>query len=119
VRAKDMLGKLGEDLAAAHLVEIGFSIVTRNWRCPPIGEVDIVARDGRELVIVEVKTRSSTKFGTPAEAITPAKLLRLRQMAVVWVREHPEQRSDLRIDIIGVLKGRSGRFEIDHLRGVV
>src|SRR5580704_10870986 len=113
-----MLGKFGEDLAAAHLIESGFSIVTRNWRCPPIGEVDIVARDGRDLVVVEVKTRSSTKFGSPAEAITDAKLIRLRQLAASFAREHPEHHGRLRIDIVSVLKGRSGRFEIEHLRGV-
>jgi putative endonuclease len=118
VRAKDMLGKLGEDLAAQHLVAAGFDIITRNWRCPPIGEADIIARDGRDLVVVEVKTRSSTKFGTPAEAITHAKLIRLRQLAGSWVREHPEHRGNLRIDVVSVLKARSGRFEIEHLRGV-
>jgi putative endonuclease len=118
VRAKDMLGKLGEDLAAQHLVGAGFDIITRNWRCPPIGEADIIARDGRDLVLVEVKTRSSLKYGSPAEAITDAKLARLRQLVTIWAREHPEDRGDLRIDVVGVLKGRNGRFEIDHIRGV-
>jgi putative endonuclease len=118
VHAKDMLGRLGEDLAAAHLVESGFSIITRNWRCPPIGEADIIARDGRDLVLVEVKTRSSTRFGSPAEAITDAKLVRLRQLAATWVREHPEHRGNLRIDVVSVLKARSGRYQIEHLRGV-
>lgn len=118
MRAKDVLGKLGEDLAAEHLTGVGFEIITRNWRCPPIGEVDIIARDARDLVVVEVKTRSSTRFGSPAEAITPAKLLRLRQMAAIWAREHPEHRRELRIDVVSVLKSRTGGYEIDHLRGV-
>ena len=118
MRAKDALGKYGEDLAAEHLVGAGFDIVTRNWRCPPIGEADIIARDGRDLVVVEVKTRSSTKFGSPAEAITDVKLRRLRQLAVSWVREHPGEGGNLRIDVVSVLKGRSGGFEIEHLRGV-
>lgn len=118
MRAKDVLGKVGEDLAAQHLIGVGFEIIARNWRCPPIGEADIIARDGRALVVVEVKTRSSTKFGSPAEAISAVKLARLRQLAVSWAREHPGHRGDLRIDVVSVLKGRSGRFELEHLRGV-
>ena len=55
--AKDAVGKYGEDLAARHLVGAGFTIVTRNWRCPE-GEVDILAIDGNTLVVIEVKTRT-------------------------------------------------------------
>jgi putative endonuclease len=68
MRAKDGRGKYGERVAAQHLEAAGFEVLDRNWRCPQ-GELDIVARDGAALVFVEVKTRSSTKFGEPAEAV--------------------------------------------------
>ena len=71
--AKDALGRRGEAIAARHLEAAGLVIVERNWRCTH-GEIDIVARDGGDLVFVEVKTRSSVEYGHPLEAITPIKL---------------------------------------------
>ncbi|MBA2716596.1 MAG: YraN family protein, partial [Propionibacteriales bacterium] len=58
------LGDYGERLAAAHLVEKGLVVLDRNWRCSA-GEIDIVAADGNTVVVCEVKTRSSCRFGTP------------------------------------------------------
>ena len=69
MRAKDALGAYGERVAAAHLVAAGMTVLERNWRCP-LGEIDIVARDGDVLVVCEVKTRSSTALGHPLEAVT-------------------------------------------------
>ena len=73
--AKDELGARGERLAERHLVRSGLTLLDRNWRCPQ-GEIDLVLRDGDEVVFVEVKTRSSVAFGHPLEAITAAKLAR-------------------------------------------
>jgi putative endonuclease len=117
VRAKDELGKRGEDLAARHLVGAGFTIVTRNWRCPA-GEIDIIARDGETLVITEVKTRTSTAYGSPAEAITPRKAEKLRELALTWLREHPGYGRAVRFDVISVLIPRLGLPQLEHLRGV-
>jgi putative endonuclease len=117
VLAKDRLGKDGEDLAARHLLGAGFAIVTRNWRCPA-GEIDIVARDRDALVIVEVKTRTSTAFGSPAEAITHRKQDKLRELALLWLREHPH-RGPIRFDVVSVLLPTRGRPELEHLRGVL
>src|ERR1700691_3807011 len=79
VVAKDAVGRYGENVAALHLVEAGLEVLDRNWRCAA-GEIDIVAREGDVVVICEVKTRSSTTFGAPQEAITPVKAARLRQL---------------------------------------
>ena len=65
MRAKDAVGRYGEDVAARHLTEAGLVVLERNWRCRE-GEIDIVARDGDVLVVCEVKTRRSTTYGTPA-----------------------------------------------------
>ena len=77
---RQRLGARGEQLAADWYAARGYQVVARNWRCRE-GELDLVlARDG-ELVFCEVKTRSSDRFGTPAEAVTPAKQRRLRVLA--------------------------------------
>jgi len=73
---RQRLGRRGEDLAAAHLAGLGYEIVARNWRCPA-GELDIVARQGETLVLVEVRARRSRAFGLPEESITAAKRGRL------------------------------------------
>jgi putative endonuclease len=116
MRTKDRLGKDGEDLAARHLIGAGFDIVTRNWRCD-IGEIDIVAVDRGTLVVVEVKTRTSTDFGLPAEAVTWRKLAKLRELAVIWLREN-SCRMPARVDVISIVMPRNGRPELEHYRGV-
>lgn len=114
---KDLLGQQGEHLAATFLTEAGLSVLGRNWRCP-LGEIDIVALDGRTLVVCEVKTRSGVRFGTPLEAITRQKAHRLRRLAVAWVRAHGLVFEQIRIDVVGVLREASGEFSIEHVRGV-
>jgi putative endonuclease len=119
VLAKDAIGQYGEDLAARHLVGAGFTILARNWRCSA-GELDIVARDGDVLVIAEVKTRTSTKFGTPAEAVTRRKVDKLRELALLWLRDNPASgRRQVRFDVVSVLLPKAGSAQLEHLRGVV
>jgi putative endonuclease len=117
MNAKDALGQQGEQLAARFLAEAGLLVIERNWRCKQ-GEIDIVAVDGRTLVICEVKTRSGLRFGTPLEAITRQKAWRLRKLAVLWVNAHGLIFEAIRIDIVGVLRGAAGEFTIEHVRGV-
>lgn len=110
------LGAWGEARAAEYLQDQRFEILDRNWR-HRLGEIDIVARDGLALVVVEVKTRRSRSFGAPVEAITDIKLLRLRQLAGAWLREHPEIRPrQIRIDVVGI---DVDPFHLDHRRGVI
>jgi putative endonuclease len=117
MRAKDVRGRLGEDMAAAHLVEQGLTVLDRNWRCE-VGEIDIVARDGDTLVICEVKTRRTRLFGDPLEAVTAEKATRLRRLAARWVVEHEVRPREIRIDLVGiVLEGDSP--QIDHVRAAV
>ncbi|HTW20990.1 MAG TPA: YraN family protein [Mycobacteriales bacterium] len=115
---KDSIGKYGEELATRHLVGAGMQVLARNWRCAA-GEIDIVARDGSDLVVVEVKTRTSTAFGTPAEAITRRKAEKLRELALHWLRAHPARGATLRFDVVGVLLPRSGAARLEHLKGVL
>jgi putative endonuclease len=115
--AKDVLGRRGEDLAAAVLAAAGFLIVDRNWRCPQ-GEIDIVATEGNETVFVEVKTRSSVAFGHPLEAITAQKLARLRRLAACWCEAHPGRHNRIRIDAVAVIAPRGAEPQVEHLRRV-
>ena len=81
------LGGYGERLAARHLVEQGLIVLDRNWRCTA-GEIDLVLRDGDVLVVCEVKTRTSSVCGSPHEAVTPAKLDRLKRLGLLWAEAH-------------------------------
>jgi putative endonuclease len=117
VHPKDELGRHGEELAAQYLLQEGFLILDRNYRCAG-GELDIVAMDQRVLVACEVKTRSSLAYGTPIEAVTIQKLRRLRRLAMRWVVTHGLLCDTVRVDVVGVLKTESGEFEIEHIRGV-
>jgi putative endonuclease len=115
--AKQAIGAYGESVAARHLVEQGMVVLDRNWRCDA-GEIDLVLRDGDVLVVCEVKTRTSVDFGTPHEAITDAKLDRLRRLAMCWQEERGLAVPDVRIDLVGVLRPRRGPSQVDHVRGL-
>lgn len=101
-RARQALGRAGEDLAAAWYEARGYTIVARNWRCRE-GEIDLVVRRGRTLVVCEVKTRSSTAFGAPYEAVTPAKQARLRGLALAFLKANRVRGAQLRFDVASVL----------------
>lgn len=119
MRVKDAVGRFGEQVATDHLLSAGLTILARNWRCRA-GELDIVARDGAELVFVEVKTRSSSAFGSPAEAVNRAKIARVRQLALHWLDEHRDSDrfwASVRFDVISVVRQQSGGPEVQHLRG--
>ncbi len=117
MRAKDLLGKQGEELAASYLAGVGLQILARNWRCKE-GEIDIVALDQRALVVCEVKTRSGVRFGTPLEAVTRQKAFRLRRLAVRWITDRGLVFDQIRIDVVGVLRTGPDEFSIEHFRGV-
>jgi putative endonuclease len=104
------LGRAGEELAVAWYEAHGFEIMARNWRCRE-GELDVVARRGRLYVFCEVKTRSSEAFGTPAEAVGPAKRARLRRLGALWFARQPGAH--------GPATGRGGpvRFDVACVLG--
>ena len=117
MNAKDDLGRRGEQFAAQYLERAGFRILDRNWRCAE-GEIDIVAAERRVLVVCEVKTRSDDRYGTPLDAITRTKRSRLRRLAIRWLVAHGVLFDEVRIDVIGLVRDRSGHFTLEHVRGV-
>ncbi|GAB3668478.1 YraN family protein [Nocardioides korecus] len=113
----DSLGAYGERVAARRLVEDGMEVLERNWRCE-LGEIDLVLRDGDVLVVCEVKTRTSSAYGHPLEAVDRRKCDRLRRLAARWLAEHDVRASGVRIDLVGVLLDGPGRPGLAHLKGV-
>jgi putative endonuclease len=118
---RSAVGRYGEDVAVRHLTENGMEVLARNWRCD-LGEIDVVARDGSTMVVCEVKTRRGLDYGTPLEAVTARKMVRLRRLAVrwvaEWVAESGEHPPEIRIDVVSVLVRRQGGAMVEHLRGV-
>lgn len=111
------VGDRGEELACAHLEQLGWEVLARNWRCRE-GEIDVVAHDGQLLVFCEVKTRRSERFGAPVEAVTPDKARRLRRLAWAWLAEHGRRGEAFRIDVVGVLCRAGADPRLHHLQGV-
>jgi len=116
-QAKDELGRRGEDLAAEFLTGRGLVVLSRNWRCRR-GELDLVAVDGDRLVVCEVKTRSGTGYGHPAEAVTRSKAARVRQVTRHWLAEHRVGWCEVRFDVVAVHCPPDGDPTIEHLAGV-
>lgn len=94
-------------------------MLDRNWRCR-YGELDVIAADdaARIAIFVEVKTRTSDRFGGVEQAVTPEKVQRLRRLACLWLAAQDTGWSQLRIDVVGVRIGRQRTPEIIHLQGV-
>ena len=112
------LGRRGEELAARHLVDKGYEILARNWRCET-GELDLVVRDAEELAFVEVRTRRGSSLGSPEESITAAKQARLIALGEAYVQAN-DWYGDWRIDVVAIEMDRRGRFlRIDHYENAV
>ena len=114
------LGRLGEQLAAEHLIRRGFQIVERNYRTR-WGELDIVAYDGRALIFCEVKARRLSAPGrNPLESVHTRKRSKVRRMAGRWLVERTDRpyADNVRFDAIGVTFDGAGRLvALEHLEG--
>ena len=111
--AHNEFGKWGEDLAADYLRDKGYAIIDRDWKSGH-HDLDIVAKEGDTLVIVEVKTRRNRLFGNPEEAIDYRKLQSLQQAINHYIKyRHID--SEIRFDIITVVGTIGSEPEIDHL----
>jgi putative endonuclease len=114
-KQRQAVGAYGERLASRHLEAAGLVVLARNWRCAD-GEVDLILRDGDDVVFCEVKTRRSVLFGTPAEAIGWAKVRRLRRLAARWLAQSAEQPREVRFDVVAVLPQPRGASVVEHIR---
>ncbi len=111
---KSLIGQRGEELAARHLIKQGWIILARNWRSGR-QELDIIAKDEGQIVFIEVKTRSSRRFGHPIEFINSAKQDHMVKAATQWLMSHGWD-GEFRFDLIGVLEFPDEPASIEHIR---
>jgi putative endonuclease len=100
--ARRALGIAGEDAAAAWYGANGYQVMARNWRCRE-GELDLVVRRKGIVVLCEVKTRATDRFGVPAEAVDRLKRQRLRVLAARWLSEAGVPAREIRFDVVSVV----------------
>lgn len=110
-------GQIGEDLAADFLKKQKYKIIDRNYRIRG-GEIDIIALDGKTLVYIEVKTRTSHRFGTPVESVTPAKINFLIRAAKFYRNSRHNLPEGERIDVVSVDFADGFKAKIDHIKNV-
>jgi putative endonuclease len=108
-RARRSLGQRGEQLAADKLIQSGYVIVERNFRCPA-GEIDLVTQRDDLWAFVEVRTRRGGSFGSPEESITARKKSHLIAAAQTYLQEHELTDADWRIDLVAVELSRKGEL---------
>jgi len=109
-------GLSGEKLAAEHLASNGYRILETNYK-NRLGEIDIIARDGRTLVFVEVKSRRSSRFGSARESITPAKRRRISMVALGYLKSNGGTRQKARFDVVALdARSPEGDFRIEIIK---
>ena len=108
------LGAWGEQQAVTYLSKQGIKILARNYRTP-VGEIDIIARWRKNLLFVEVKTRSGTSFGTPQEAVGLRKQQQIIRTAQWYLGQEPSADLQPRFDVVAILRKADGATEIIHL----
>ncbi len=109
-------GDAGEDIAVQYLRKHGFKILDRNYRAYR-GEIDIVAKEKKDYVFVEVKARRTSFFGSPEEAVTPEKESHIRSAAEEYCAKHALEDKPCRFDVIAI-EGEGEKMQIRHLRNV-
>lgn len=114
---KQGFGQNGENIAENYLKSIGYFILNRNYRCKQ-GEIDIIAKDGEEIVFVEVKTRSSIIYGNPAEAVDIHKQKHIRKAAEVYVYFNQLYDCYIRFDVIEIYCNK-GKFTVHHIKQAI
>ncbi|HBA89876.1 MAG TPA: YraN family protein [Geobacter sp.] len=109
------LGGVGESIAVTYLKGQGFKIVECNFRSV-CGEIDVVARDGRTIVFVEVKCRKNANYGPPQLAVTPFKQRQISKAALVWLSRRKLYDADARFDVVAIVLHEHELPEIEHIR---
>ena len=110
------IGNRGEEIAAAYLEQKGYAILERQFRTP-VGEIDLIARDGRTLAFIEVKTRRSARYGQPAAAVGREKQRRITRAAMWYMMNKQRQGAVLpcRFDVAEGYASPDGAWSVRHL----
>lgn len=111
------IGQVGEDQATYYLQEKGYQIIERNWRSR-LGELDIIALEQNELIIVEVRTTTQTRFGFGYQSVDIRKQQKVRRLAVQYAQHKKLTHLNIRCDVISVLwDQKQNQFQLDHIHG--
>jgi len=113
-RERRDLGKLGEELALKEIKGIGYKCLARNYRCP-LGEVDLVAKDGDTLVFIEIKTRKGKSIGYAKEAVNGRKRRQLSKVALTYIKANNCWHMRSRFDVVAISFNHNGR-EIEIIK---
>jgi len=113
-RARQELGKAGENVALRALESMGYRCITRNYRCP-LGEIDIVARDGDTLVFIEIKTRKGKSLGYAKEAVDSRKQRRISMVALAYMKANHCCDVKSRFDVVAVHLA-NGKEEVEIIK---
>lgn len=108
------LGKWGEDLAVRKVKKLGYRCIARNYRCP-LGEVDLIARDGDTLVFVEIKTRRGRSLAYAKEAVNQRKRRQLSKVALAYMKSNGLEDARARFDVV-VINVNGGDRQIEVVR---
>ncbi len=111
---RHILGKEGENEASIYLQKLGYKIIQKNFRCKQ-GEIDIIAKDKKEYVFIEVKTRQNLSYGAPCEAVDKHKQNHIWKVAKYYIYTHKLENAYIRFDVIEVYK-RKDKFYIHHIK---
>lgn len=103
---RQLVGQKGEQAARDYLEQHGYSIIETNYRCR-LGEIDIIARDGEMVVIVEVRTKTGLAFGRPEESINQEKARKLHRLALQYIQSNYHREVSSRIDLVAVMIDRN------------
>ena len=114
LNSRQRLGRNGEQAVTKYLKKKGYKILAQNYRCK-LGEIDIIAMDGSDLVFIEVKTRSGFNFGSPAAAVTTRKQRQISKAAQCYLAEQKLFDSPARFDVVSVLCDDCKHHSIDHI----
>lgn len=106
-------GKEGEAFSIKYLKKKGYQIIHSNYNTP-IGEIDIIAKDGDAIVFIEVKTRRSLYFGYPYEAVTYKKRRKLEKLALYYLKANKMADVAVRFDVIGLYQ-KEGNYQVEHI----
>jgi putative endonuclease len=112
LNSKTEIGRIGEEMAVKFLREKGLKIIKTNWRYHHL-ELDIIAEDEKMLVFVEVKTRTSSYFGNPEDAVSKTKMARIINAAEAYILEKDSEQ-EARFDVIAILLPPGGKPEIEY-----
>lgn len=112
---RQQLGKKGEELAVNYLRSKGYKILQQRYRTTQ-GEIDIIAVYEQVLVFIEVKTRTSTAYGSPAEAVDYRKQNKIRQVALAFIQDGNHKYREFRFDVVSILQNHQAEWQLEHIK---